>query len=315
MDLDLRLVRYAVTLADELHFGRAAGRLHVAQQTLSAQIAHLESVVGVPLFVRDQRHVALTAAGEVFVARGRVLLTQARELLAEVNRTAPPVRVDVITEGLTPGTLANLLRSRLPDQPLEVLQGHGLAATVAALAEGTVDIAFGRVHGLGRTLPKELRHRLVRWEPMGVVVPADHDLAGRDRIGMADLREYPMLLHVAEQAAEWADWNDEAATAFGLRIEHRLHGHGRGSANAAVIACRAPAFAPLEAPVPPGVVTRPVVDPVPVYPFSIVWRPSRATDDLVRTMCEIAAEHGWLRPPREAWWIPAADEPRTIPAG
>lgn len=309
MDLDLRLVRYAVTLADELHFGRAASKLVIAQQTLSSQIAHLENVVGVPLFVRDRRHVELTAAGEVFVARGRGLLTQAQELLAEVNRTAPPVRVDVITEGLTPGVLANLVRARLPGQPIEVLQGQGLAMTVTALVQGKVDVAFGRVHGLGRALPKELRHRVVRWEPMGVVVPADHDLACRDRIRMADLRGCPMVSHVAEEAAEWGDWNDAVATAFGLRIAHRLHGHGRGSANAAVVRYGAPAFAPLEAPVPDDVVVRPVVDPIPVYPFSVVWRPSRGTDGLVRAMGEIAAELGWLRPPTDAWWVPDDDRP------
>lgn len=309
MDLDLRLVRYAVTLADELHFGRAASKLVIAQQTLSSQIAHLENAVGVPLFLRDRRHVELTAAGEVFVARGRRLLTQAQELLAEVNRTAPPVRVDVITEGLTPGSLTNLVRSRLPGQPIEVLQGQGFAATITTLLQGKVDIAFGRVHGLGRTLPKELRHQLVRWEPMGVVIPAGHDLAGHEQIAMAELRTCPMLLHVAEEAAEWADWNDEAAAAFGLRIEHRLHGHGRGAANAAVVGLRAPAFAPLEAPVPSDVVVRSVIDPIPVYPFSVVWRPSPTTDGVVRAMREVAAERGWLRPPQDTWWVPPDDRP------
>ena len=85
MDLDLRLVRYFVAVAEELHFGRAAARLYVSQPALSRQIRKLEDQVGERLLVRDSRHVALTARGERFQE-------DARQLLAIADRLQRPIR-------------------------------------------------------------------------------------------------------------------------------------------------------------------------------------------------------------------------------
>lgn len=310
MDLDLRLVRYAVALADELHFTRAADRLMITQQTLSAQISGLENQLGVSLFVRDRRHVELTPPGELFVRRGRALLAESQDLLTELCKSVPPLRLDVITEGLTSGTVAREMRPRLTDVTLEVVQGQGFAATVTAVAEGRVDLAFGRVHGVGRPLPANLRHELVRWEPMGVVLPDGHPLAKGDQVPMDELAGYPLVLHTAAEATEWEAWNEDLATDFGLTFGWRLHGHGRGAANAAVLAYQAPSLGPLEAPVPEGAVVRPVVDPVPLYPFSVIWRSGRASLRLrkaISAIHEIADEHGWLVPPKSDCWLPADD--------
>ncbi|MFC9502821.1 LysR family transcriptional regulator [Streptomyces sp. NPDC057002] len=312
VDLDLRLVRYAVVLADELHFARAADRLMIAQQTLSAQISSLETRLGVALFVRDRRHVELTPQGELFVRRGRALLAESQDLLTELCESAPSLRLDVITEGLTSGIVAKELRPRLTDVTLEVIQGQGFAATLTGVAEGRVDLAFGRVHGTGRPLPSNLRHELVRWEPVGVVLPDGHPLVKRARVPMDELAGYPLVLHTAEEATEWEAWNVELAAAFGLTFGWRLHGHGRGAANAAVLAYQAPSFGPLEAPVPEGVVVRPVIAPVPLYPFSVIWRSGRTSLALRRAVTaihEIADEHGWLVPPKTDWWLPADERP------
>jgi DNA-binding transcriptional LysR family regulator len=312
VDLDLRLVRYAVALADELHFARAAAGLQIAQQTLSAQITQLESRLGLPLFVRDRRHVELTPAGELFVRRGRDLLAEAQDLLAELHDTAvPPLRLDVITEGLTPGIVARELRPRLADVALEVVQGHGLAAAVPAIVAGRVDLAFGWVDGIGKRLPASLSHQLVRQEPVGIVVPAGHPLAAHEQVPLRELAAYPLVLHTAAEAADWNAWNEQLAAAFGLRIGWRLRGHGRDSANAAVLAYDAPAFAPLEAPVPGGVVIRPLVDPVPLVPVSVVWRShGRSTPARLRraisTIQEIASERDWLARPSAEHWLPTS---------
>ncbi|MDH6626596.1 DNA-binding transcriptional LysR family regulator [Streptomyces sp. LBL] len=311
MELDLRLIRYAVILADELHFGRAAQKLLIAQQTLSSQIAQLEARLGVVLFIRDSRHVELTPAGVFFVDRGRRLLAEARAMIVELNRTAPLLRVDVITEGLpTTDLIARQLRSRLPEVTLEVVQGHGFTVAVTGLLQGRTDLAFGRVHGLDGPLPKVLQHQLVRLESMGVALPAEHKLAGHDAVRMEDLAEYPLLLHIAEEATDWLDWNEELIAEFGLEVGYRMRGHGRSAANAAVTAYHAPALGPLFTPVADDVVVRPVVDPVPVYPFSAVWRsgpPIKSLDGAITAIRTIAAESGWLDPPPQAWWMPAAD--------
>ncbi|MGK5641085.1 LysR family transcriptional regulator, partial [Streptomyces sp. URMC 126] len=159
MDLDLRQARYAVTLAEELHYGRAAARLGIAQQTLSAQITALEKRLGVRLFHRDRRQVGLTDAGETFVPRARRLLGDARQLVDDLARTRPPLRVDVLTEGLTPSVLAERLSAQNPCLPLEVVHSQGLAAAVPRLLSGELDLAFGRVHGLGREAAPPLRRR------------------------------------------------------------------------------------------------------------------------------------------------------------
>ncbi|WP_432252305.1 LysR substrate-binding domain-containing protein [Streptomyces sp. HNM1019] len=197
------------------------------------------------------------------------------------------------------------------------IQGQGFAGTVSALVEGVVDLAFGRISDAGEPLPRSLRYQLVRLEPMGVVLPAGHELAHRARVPVAELAAHPLLLHTAQEAAEWLDWNEELAAAFGLRVGRRLHGHGRGAANAAVLAYRAPSFGPLEASVPDGVVVRPVVGPVPLYPFSVFWRAGSKSVPFrhaITTIHDIATAHGWLVPPREGWWLPAADRRGALSA-
>jgi DNA-binding transcriptional LysR family regulator len=80
MDFDLRLVRYFVVVADELHFGRAAVKLYISQPALSKQIRKLEDFVGEPLLVRDSRHVRLTLRGQRFLEDARQLLTIAERM-------------------------------------------------------------------------------------------------------------------------------------------------------------------------------------------------------------------------------------------
>ncbi|MGO9973848.1 MAG: LysR family transcriptional regulator [Solirubrobacteraceae bacterium] len=85
--LDLRLVEYFVAVAEELHFGRAAQRLHIAQPSLSQQIRRLENQLGVTLLERNSRHVQLTGAGQALLREGRKTLSQAQQAI-QATRTA-----------------------------------------------------------------------------------------------------------------------------------------------------------------------------------------------------------------------------------
>src|SRR5216683_1741126 len=102
--LDLRLVEYFVAVAEELHFGRAAARLHIAQPSLSHQIRRLEEQLGVKLFDRNSRHVALTPAGEALLTEGRRLLNQAQRAV-KITRAANVERLAVGFSGSAAGVL------------------------------------------------------------------------------------------------------------------------------------------------------------------------------------------------------------------
>jgi DNA-binding transcriptional LysR family regulator len=310
MNLDLRMVRYAVAVADELHFGRAAARLMITEQTLSAQIKKFEAMLGLQFFVRDRRRVELTAAGEVLVERGRRLLAETDDLLAAIAQNQPPVVIDVLAEGITPGVIAQHLRSELRGMPVETRQGQGLAACLPRVLSGEVDVAFGRVRGIGGSIPRGIASTLVRLEPMGVALPVEHPLAEHPEVRLAELAEVPILVHSAHEAVEWRNWQEDAASAFGLQITVRVHGHGASSANAAVLSYRQPGMGTLFRPGAEGVVMRPLIDPIPLYPWSAVWRASRRDGripEILPLIRQFVSDQGWLDPPEEPWWVPDAD--------
>ncbi|MFJ8025732.1 LysR family transcriptional regulator [Streptomyces sp. NPDC096311] len=314
MDLDLRLVRYVVCIAEELHFGRAAGRLHITQQALSAQVGRLERRLGIALFIRDRRHVELTPAGALFVEHGRQLLSDADDLLSELADAVPAVRVDMVTEGLPLSTLVTHLRAQLPQVALEFTQHHGLTAAVPRLLATELDVAFGWVGGLQEPLPVPLEHQVVRRERLRLVVPKDHPLAGLTEVPLSRLAAHPIMLHTAKEAAEWERWNDALSAEFGLRIVERVHGHGKASTLAAIRAYGRPAVATLEMPVPEDLVVRPLVAPVPVYEWSMVWRSAHQTPAAIRVtnlIAEIAETLAWQAPPARAYWEPTAGHRRA----
>jgi DNA-binding transcriptional LysR family regulator len=141
------------------------------------------------------------------------------------------------------------------------------------------------------------------------VLPEDHPLAGLAQVPLSELACYPIVLHTAKEAAEWERWNEALDAEFGLKVAARLRGHGREAANAAILAYGHPGVGPLDAPVPEGLVVRPLVEPVPVYETSMVWRSTNRTPQAVRVLSlirEISEALGWTTAPATAWWKPAA---------
>ncbi|SMF10138.1 transcriptional regulator, LysR family [Tistlia consotensis] len=148
--MNLRDLSYLVALADCGHFGRAAERCHVSQPTLSAQIRKLEEFLGVTLFERTSRQVALTPAGEAVVARARRVLDEAEALVAEARGRAEPL-AGPLALGIIPTLAPYLLPSLIPAlaaahprlEPvfhedltaplLALLRDHGLDACLVAL--------------------------------------------------------------------------------------------------------------------------------------------------------------------------------------
>ncbi|GES34041.1 LysR family transcriptional regulator [Streptomyces angustmyceticus] len=313
-DTDPRLLRAFLAVAEELHFTRAAARLYVAQQALSRDIRRLEREWGAALFLRTTRRVALTADGTRLLPYARRVVA-AHDELADAFRAAPerPLLVDV---GVPIGTAHGVLeaaRDRVPDSCELVARFHsGLTGATAEITDGRLDVSFGRIAALPPGVRTGLDHQPVRLEPMAVLLRADHPLAARPAVPLAELAGE--TLYAAAGNPQTAEWTDLAERLFA----------GRGIAAAApfpeiegsqefvrVVRKRGwSVLASVEFIEVPGMVLRPLVDPVPLSPVSLVWRRGLrhpGLDALRAAARELARERGWLTPPGSAWWLPEED--------
>ena len=184
--LDLRLVEYFVAVAEELHFGRAAERLHIAQPSLSQQIRRLEQQLGVTLLDRTSRRVELTPAGQTLLTEGRRLLAQAQRGL-ERTRAAGAERLTVGFYGSAASTLLpDVMRAFTEQQrSVDVSLRELLFGSIEDVLGGEVDIAFTRL----TPEQTEVEVEIIAREPRVVALPATHRLAGRKSVAFADLRD------------------------------------------------------------------------------------------------------------------------------
>lgn len=202
-DLEPRRLRSFIAVATELHFGRAAENLHIAQPALSQQIRHLEAQVGVQLLRRSTRSVSLTPAGQHLLDRGRTLLAHAEDTVEEVRRIGRgeqgSVRLGFIgsaTYGLMPRA-ARTLREHVPYLRI-TLQGEQMSAPLArSVHDGLVDVA------VLRPCPETagLRTRQLLTERMVAAVPEDHPLAAADVVNLSDLSQETFVTFPPESSA------------------------------------------------------------------------------------------------------------------
>lgn len=192
--LELRELRYFLAVAEELNFTRAAERLHLAQQALSAAVRNLEDDLGVQLFIRDTQRVRLTSAGEALVAGARHALASAADAVDDVRRVAAGRSGRLIVGFSTATGAVPKVRQVIrrfsegsPDVDLRLVE-HDFSDPTAGLAGGATQVAF--VFG---PLPGELRAVTVLEEPRHVALPAHHPLAQRSDLTAADLTGLPWL--------------------------------------------------------------------------------------------------------------------------
>ena len=148
--LDLRLLMYFIAVAEELHFGRAAARLHIAQPSLSVQIRKLEHTLGAVLFLRDSRHVELTQAGEVLLEESRRLLSDAERVVGLTRAAAHGAGRRKLVVGFQANAAAELtpqilsaFQSQFPGVQVH-MQGFDFTDPYVGLADGSADVAFVR---------------------------------------------------------------------------------------------------------------------------------------------------------------------------
>ncbi|MGW3141440.1 LysR family transcriptional regulator [Streptomyces sp. NPDC001139] len=186
--MELRTLRYFVAVAEELHFGRAATRLHMSQPPLSRAIKQLEAEVGALLFARSPAGVTLTAVGRVLLDEARALLDHADRVRLRVSAAAgvATLTVGILGDGTDPGVarLAAAYRRRHPGVDIRI-RDTDLTDPTCGLRAGLVDVALTRAP-FDETA---LTVRMLRADPVGVVLRADDPLARRDRLQLTDVSE------------------------------------------------------------------------------------------------------------------------------
>ncbi len=201
MDVDLRKLRYFVAVAEELHFGRAAERLHIAQPVLSRQIRALEDELRAQLFLRTKRSTELTPAGRQLLDDARPLLASAEAVRRRVAQAARGPKT--FTVGFMPGiTVTPAVRAFAaahPDLEVEVIRTTW-DDQVDVLHDGRADVSIVRlpIDQAGLSL------RPLFEEPRVAMVPSDHRLAGKPMIEITDLAD-EHLLQDPDAVPEWRD--------------------------------------------------------------------------------------------------------------
>src|SRR5215475_10898646 len=193
--MEFRHLRSFVAVADELHFGRAAARVHIVQPALSRQIRALEEEMGLRLFERNRRRVALTPAGAAFLDEARGLLEQVTHAV-EAARRADRGELGSLRIGYVPAMASTRLpeivrgfRKRFPGVDVR-LQEMTPAMQVETLLGERVDVGFVR----GPIHEPALAAETVLKEPLVAALPSGHRLGRHKRLGLAMLASEPFVL-------------------------------------------------------------------------------------------------------------------------
>jgi DNA-binding transcriptional LysR family regulator len=260
----LEQLRGFVAVAEELHFGHAAARLQMTQPPLSRQIQKLEQFVGARLLERNNRGVALTAAGSAFLTEARRLLAAA-DAAPDLARRVAAGSAGVVRIGFTAastfgtlGEVLNVIAAELPDVAMG-LREMVTRDQVAALLNGEIDLGVARPPFDTETFASRLLHR----EALLAVLPVGHRLADVGHpLGAADLAGEPVIMHSPTEARYFYDLvvglvqvahTDVVHTVSQILTMIWLVAAGRGiafvPASAARLGIPGVVFAPLDTPV------------------------------------------------------------------
>ncbi|HEY4688744.1 MAG TPA: LysR family transcriptional regulator [Anaerolineae bacterium] len=193
--MELRHLRYFIAVAEELHFARAAERLHIEQSPLSRAIKDLEYDLGVQLFERTTRSTRLTWAGQVFLDEARRVLSTLEQAKASAKAAATGYRGTLriaLSDGIAPPRLAALLAQNREEEPeVEIrLFETTLAQQLKGLCSGLYDAGFAHAAEVGEDIIAEP----VWTDPLVIAVPARHPLLAHKRIPLEELIRYPLVL-------------------------------------------------------------------------------------------------------------------------
>jgi len=312
MNPEVRLLRYFLAVAEELNFTRAAERIGVAQPALSAQIRQLEAQLGLKLFERSTRSVALTEAGHAVLERGPAALASLQEVWETARRVGRGElgRVKVAYSPSAGYEIAPRLVEAVGDR----YPGLEISARVRSSTEVVQHVLDGAVDvGIARTSAacEGLRLRTVRLERQGVLVAAGHPLARTRPIELEQAASFPILLHERAANPEHYDLVLELFRRPGVDVRiitpllafdpaHRIIRDGHAVALVGESITEG---------MPAPLRWLPLTEPDLVLPVQLVLRdgePSPLVDRFERVALATAARLGWLRA------RPSALEPQAL---
>ena len=307
--MELRQLRYFITLAEELHFGRAAEREHIVQSALSQQVQRVERELGVRLLARSTHHVSLTASGVVFLVEARQILAhvdRAAEVARSAAGAAAPLRVGIIdssydsmplilheVQARYPGLVINQVEASVPEQYQQLLDGR-------------LDVGVGRA----TLAPPQIASLLFRQDPLGVLVPTRHPFADLEGVAVADLAREPLLLAEEARAPEFNQFTVEMCRAAGFTptvyrgtVESIRAAADLVAAGRCLYCVPSSCIAAL-----PGTIWRPLTDPASGYPWSVLWR---AADKSAHVRAVVSCAQAMSR--RLGWLTTAGQTAQRVP--
>lgn len=303
--MELRQLRYFLAVAEELHFGRAAARLLIAGPSLSQQIKALERDLGVPLFARDRRTVALTSAGAALVPEVKALLERADELQRHARQLSGsrPVRIGYVN-WLPPDLTARTAGVAQLYVDAWVVPSHQQAARVA---DGSLDLAVCWIR----------RTEAARLGLKAQLLGADRLYAVAVGTDTSPVRAKDIAVLVDDDVTSWQSWNDyaeEFAEDTGCRVRRIHNGAITGPAFFDhVRVCTTPVLNSPKGqttPLPLDLVARPVVDPEVLWTWSLVRREDEEREDVIAAAEAIVRGVGDLGLDRA--WLPSDDPYRAL---
>jgi DNA-binding transcriptional LysR family regulator len=287
--MEFRHLRYFVAVAEELHFGRAAARLHLSQPPLSQQIRTLEEELGLKLFSRDRRRVELTHAGTVFLIEAKKILSQ-MENASDAARRAERGQIGPFIVACGPLAVETVMpmilktfRAEYPEIDLSITESNG---------HKIVDILQAKHADVGLLMPNFTSERLQRQTcltlPLVAAVPKDHAIAKRRRIRLKQLAGEPFVGFSHQQALGFYEHIVAVCERSGFTphiVQEAVH---HTTLLALVAAGYGIALIPRlgKSPPPTDVVFVQVVEPWATMPLWIAW-PSNSSSRVLSAFLEV----------------------------
>jgi DNA-binding transcriptional LysR family regulator len=291
--MELRHLRYFVAVAEEEHYGRAAGRLHLAQPALSRQIQDLEEEMGFKVFDRLSRGVKLSAAGKVFLEDAHRILHTVTEATARARRVASgqsgTLRIGLVEtiswHGIVPESFRRF-RDLHPDAELQ-LHPSSSAVQIEAVRSGRLDAGFAFTIA---NLERELAQLQVAVLNLVLAAPKGHPLAKSKKLRLRDLNDAPFIWFPRREGPVLYDRLMQECLRGGLKTPHVVQEAVNEATILSLVSCRLGVAFVSSATrwrCPEGVVLLPVADLNLPLPFFLIWRKDNQSPLLAKFVSDV----------------------------